>query len=464
MTDKDLIIQLHNIGAIQFGEFELKSGITSPFYLDLRKVVSYPQVFKAICIKIWTSIKNHEFNHICGVPYAAASFASGISVLFNKATLTKRKERKSYGNKKMIEGVYKNGDTVLVIEDIVTSGASMLETLADMKQAHLKVSQTIAIIDRQQGGMEVIKNKGYEIFALYTIEEVMEILINEDILDASIKSKVIDFIKNNQIKPANKTDKLAYKDRADHADHPITKRLLNTINDKQTNLIFSADLAEKEEMMQMADLVGPYICALKTHTDFYQSFSPADITQLKSIAEKHNFLLFEDRKYADIGSTVQKQFISKNYDVPNWADMVTVHLIGGASTVDALEKTKLTDSTALIAIVEMSTNDTLTDTNYVRKAKAIVKKHPSVIGAVVQRDLELGPNKLQFTPGINLNTQGDGLGQSYNNPTTAFKKRGTDVMIVGRGIYQADDPVASAIAYKNAGWNAFQSYLNDEEE
>lgn len=77
---------------------------------------------------------NIEFDHVCGVPYTALSIATLVAVKANKSMLLKRKETKSYGTKKLIEGVYKENDKCIIIEDIITSGSSVLETVSDLRK------------------------------------------------------------------------------------------------------------------------------------------------------------------------------------------------------------------------------------------------------------------------------------------------------------------------------------------
>jgi len=175
------------------------------------------------------------------------------------------------------------------------------------------------------------------------------------------------------------------------------------------------------------------------------------ILKLKDIATKHNFLLMEDRKFADIGNTQELQFAYGTFKISNWADLVTAQVIAGYDSLDCFR------NVGVVAILGMSSKGTLTDQNYQDEATKIAVAHPNVFGGVSQRKI---PNELLlFTPGININTAGDGKGQQYNTPEHAFRNLKTDFIIVGRGIYKADDAEMAALHYKIAGWKAYRESL-----
>jgi uridine monophosphate synthetase len=119
---------------------------------------------------------------------------------------------------------------------------------------------------------------------------------------------------------------------------PLPAYLLNLMTIKRTNLCLSADVTTSSELLQVAEELGDYICVLKTHADIVSDFSDRTIHQLKDIAARKHFLVFEDRKFADIGSTVQKQYTSGPLCIAKWAEVVTVHLFPGPAILSALEK------------------------------------------------------------------------------------------------------------------------------
>ena len=147
MDKKQLIYALYKIGALKFGHFTLKSGQTSPIYLNLRQVISYPELLQTIADLLWEKIAACQFDSVCGVPYTALPFATCMSLQHKIPMLIRRKEKKAYGTKQLIEGVFKDGEKCLIIEDVVTSGGSVLETTADLEEVGLRVSDA-AVFNR----------------------------------------------------------------------------------------------------------------------------------------------------------------------------------------------------------------------------------------------------------------------------------------------------------------------------
>lgn len=194
MEKKSLVTTLFNIGAVKFGSFTLKSGIQSPIYLDLRIIVSYPALLETIGDAFWSQIENCKFDLICGVPYTALPIATVISVHHRIPMIMRRKEAKAYGTKKTIEGIYKDGQTCVIIEDLITSGASVLETVEPIEQELLKVRDIAVLIDREQGGRQKLESLGYNVHALLTMTEVLDILLEAKKIDAATRESVLEFI------------------------------------------------------------------------------------------------------------------------------------------------------------------------------------------------------------------------------------------------------------------------------
>jgi len=199
MTINQLIVKLYEIGSIKFGEFKLKSGLLSPIYIDVREIISYPDIMKAVAELIWDKIKSSNFQVICGVPYTALPIATVLSVTYNIPMVMRRKEIKEYGTKKAIEGKINPGEKCLVVEDLITSGQSVFETIEPLEKAGLKITDIAVLLDREQGGKKHIENKGYRVHALSNITELLATLQREKKLDAGIVARVTDIIKNNQV-------------------------------------------------------------------------------------------------------------------------------------------------------------------------------------------------------------------------------------------------------------------------
>ena len=450
-SKKEFFLLFYQLGSIKFGRFTLKSGIESPFYVDLRPLASDPKILKKLANYLLEMLPLDNFDLICGVPYAALPMATAMSLESYLPLIIKRKEAKQHGTKKMIEGIFTKGQNCLLVEDVITSGKSLLETIPEIESEGISVSDIVVVLDRQQGGKELLENKGFRVHTLFTISEVCTILSEEGLLDDEEIARINEFLAGNVVK-FEKEKRLSYEQKLEQCEHSVAQKLLQIAVDKKSNLIASADVTTTKELLELAEKVGPHIVALKTHIDILLDFDPdKTILPLKDLAAKYNFLLMEDRKFADIGNTQELQFSYGMYKISNWADFVTAQVIAGYDSLDCFR------NVGVVAILGMSSKGTLTDQNYREEATKVAQSHPNVFGGVSQNEI---PNELLlFTPGINLADSGDGKGQQYNSPEHAFTQLQTDFIIVGRGIYKSDDAEKSALTYKIAGWNAYEGSL-----
>lgn len=445
-------LESYKLEIIKFGKFTLKSRIESPFYVDLRPLASDPKILKKLAEHLLEILpKDNKLDLICGVPYAALPMATVMSLLSDIPLIMKRKEAKGYGTKKLIEGIYKQGQSCLLVEDVITSGKSLLETIAEVEKEGLKVSDIVVVLDRQQGGKELLEQKGYRVHTLFTITEVVEILHKAGEIDNEQVARIHDFLVGKQVK-FEEEKRLSYEQKLEITKHPTVQKLLQTAINKKSNLIVSADVVTTSELLNLADRVGPHIVALKTHIDIIKDFDhDKTILPLVDLARKHNFLLMEDRKFADIGSTQELQFSKGIYQISKWADMVTSHLIAGKKSLECFK------NVGVIAILGMSSQGTLTDAHYQEEGLKIVEEQPNIMGCVAQR--KINKEMLLFTPGVSLEQSGDDKGQQYNTPDHIFDNLHTDFIIVGRGIYLAESAEKSSENYREIGWKAYEKSL-----
>jgi len=235
------------------------------------------------------------------------------------------------------------------------------------------------------------------------------------------------------------------------------------MEEKQSNLVVAADVRTKRELLNLAEQVGPEICFLKTHMDIINDFDWDLIIQLKKIAEKHHFLIIEDRKCADIGSTVQAQYTNGIYKYVEWADLITVHAICGLETIKALEiaARDYSQLRGALLIAELSCENNLIDSKYTQRVIEMAKNSSFVVGFIAQEDVG-NPAFLTFTPGISITQIKDDLGQRYTSPDCAICSKGVDLIIVGRAIYKASDPRKHAQEYRKVAWSAYEKRLLKE--
>ncbi|BAY07924.1 bifunctional orotidine-5'-phosphate decarboxylase/orotate phosphoribosyltransferase [Calothrix sp. NIES-2098] len=182
---QDLILQLYDIGCIMFGNFVQASGATFPYYIDLRKIISNPQVFNQVLSAYEQILQNLNFDRIAGIPYGSLPTATGLALRLHYPMIFPRKEVKAHGTRKVIEGNFHPGETVVVVDDILISGKSVMEGAEKLKSAGLKVNDIVVFIDHEQGVKNKLKENGYDSYAVLTISEITETLyqagrINEE--------------------------------------------------------------------------------------------------------------------------------------------------------------------------------------------------------------------------------------------------------------------------------------------
>lgn len=193
---RELASDLHRIGALKFGEFTLKSGLTSPMYFDLRLFISHPDVMKKVAKLYAEQLKGLQYDRLAGVAYAALPIAGAVSLELDQPWIFMRKEglKKDYGLQKSLEGEFNKGETVVMIEDLTTRATSLLEAIAAIEVQGLVVKDAVVLLDYQKGGSKALAGKGYNLHAFMTVREVIDIMLAEGEIDTAHHQKCLEFL------------------------------------------------------------------------------------------------------------------------------------------------------------------------------------------------------------------------------------------------------------------------------
>lgn len=181
---QDLILQLFDIGCLLFGEYLQASGATFSYYIDLRKIISNPQVFNKVLQAYGDIVKNLSFDRIAGIPYGALPTATGLALNLSRPMIFPRKEVKAHGTRRLIEGNFNPGETVVVIDDILISGKSVMEGADKLKSAGLKIEDIVVFIDHEGGVKDRLAQNGYRAHSVLNISEITDTLYEAGRIDS----------------------------------------------------------------------------------------------------------------------------------------------------------------------------------------------------------------------------------------------------------------------------------------
>ena len=203
--------------------------------------------------------------------------------------VVRRKEAKDYGTKKMVEGVWKEGQGCLVVEDVVTTGSSVLETAALLREHGMIVTDCVVLLDREQGAVSALSNNGVAVHAVLKVSTVLEVLVKHNRISGEMADSVRAFLSGNKL-PSPRHIRL--EERIELAFNATAKKLLQTMVAQSSNLCVSIDLTTSEEVLRLADLLGPEVVLVKLHRDIISDWTKTTENKLIALAANHGFLLF----------------------------------------------------------------------------------------------------------------------------------------------------------------------------
>jgi orotate phosphoribosyltransferase len=173
-------------GSLEFGTFKLSSGILSPYYVDLRLIPSDPQAFQSTIAMYRSLIEPtliKRVQRLAGIPTAGIAYAAVLAYDLSKPFLYVRKELKEHGRERRVEGLLQPGDSVLVLDDVTTSGKNIVEAADVIRAEGGVVEDAVVLLDRQQGGMENLQKTGIRLHAFTTMRRIADKLLSLGTID-----------------------------------------------------------------------------------------------------------------------------------------------------------------------------------------------------------------------------------------------------------------------------------------
>lgn len=189
-----LALALHDLGAIQFGDFQLESGVHSPLYVDLRLFVSSPEALALAASEYGKLLNDLAFDRLAAIPYAGLPLGTAVSLQTRTPLIYPRKEAKSYGTGREIEGRYNPGETVVVLDDLISSGNSKLRAVEPLRRAELQVNDVVVLIDRRTGKTEELERHGITVHAVFKLRDLLDVLVQHERITSEQRSEVDSFL------------------------------------------------------------------------------------------------------------------------------------------------------------------------------------------------------------------------------------------------------------------------------
>lgn len=508
-----LLNKFYHLDIIKNGSFNLKNGTTSNIYIDFRKLINYPQLFNYLEILIdlmfpelfidTTPITPTETptaipsqtdtieipvnvpHEVKLMPIPMGGLPLGNYLSFSKCIpqVMIRDKPKAHGTKNIIEGIYSDKDEFIIIEDVITSGTSVkesLQNLFDYGITNLKYKAVLCICNR--GSLEKLDisahscNISVPIYSIFTLKEIEDYLVRYNLF-----APITYF--------ANKKDKLS---------NSFSNELYKLASIKKSNIILSCDFMDDKEIISIIDKIGNKIVAVKLHLDTIDAFNyEAFFDKLKELKQKHNLLIIEDAKFADIETIMYEKIYASRMMIYKIADAITIHAIAGLSILEQNSNNNQNQNIKIpmIIVSEMSSIDNMIDIEYSKKIinkirnipytiekpsgttfvnhssinapalSSTLTTHSSLVGGLVCQNNV--PNLIKpfefltMSPGINLEFVNDSGNQKYSIPAVKNNKVGL-FWIVGRGITKYKDNLkilqSKVELYKETGWQYFITY------
>ena len=196
---KEFATFLHEKKIIRFGDFTLASGKKSPYYIDLRLVPSFPHEYRKMIKELQNLIAEdigfESFHSLVSVPTGGLVVAASLATEIVKPLIYVRKQAKEHGTGKAVEGVTCQDMKLLMIEDVVTSGGSVINAIKSIKEEKMVVTDAYAVVDRMEGATEALLDEGIKLHSLLTINDITQSLFEQKLITEDVLKQGRDRIK-----------------------------------------------------------------------------------------------------------------------------------------------------------------------------------------------------------------------------------------------------------------------------
>jgi uridine monophosphate synthetase len=195
---------LYLSGCLKFGSFKIKSGATSPYYIDLARVLSSPKqlctIAESASQKIAQIMATNKIDKLSSIALKGALIVPSIACILNLPCVIVRKEDKSYGVTGRIAGAtVTEGDNILFFDDVISEGLSKVEGIKPLQELGANVKHLMVVVNREHGGKEKLEKLGYQVHALAKITEIVDSLYREKHISKDQADNVLDYVKNFQV-------------------------------------------------------------------------------------------------------------------------------------------------------------------------------------------------------------------------------------------------------------------------